>query len=629
MQPAVPAARLPLTTGQSEIWFIEQLEPPESTTFRVGEYLEIQGPIDTEIFERALRRAVAEAEPYNVRVGEDDGEPWQILDPVTDWELPKLDLTGEHDPWATAERWMKNDLATGALKLGDYPAFSFALLKVEPERFLWYQGTHHIVSDAGSAALLGRRAAEVYTALMTGTDPAEGETAFGSLRAMVDQDAEYRASPDFAKDRAYWLEHFGDSPRPARLSTHPTRELSTVLRQTAYLTEAEAVELRAAARKYATHWSAMIIAATALYLHRLTGKSDIILTLPVSGRTDAIARAIPGMFANVVPLRIQVRTDMRIRELIRQVSREVRQALRHQRYRRIDLARDLRLPDGGNGLLGPHVNIMTYDYDFHFAGHRVKGHNLSNGTVEDLSIMGYDRSDGTGIRIDLNANSNLYTEDALIAHRERYLGLLRSLSDTSDMGRTVGSLELLSAEERRRVLGAPGETAHPTSGVTLPELLAAQAARTPGAQALVCDGTAVTYAELDRAANRLAKVLIARGAGPERTVGVALPRSADLVIALIAVLKTGAAYLPLDLDYPAERLAYMLDDAAPALVVTRADSAGALPARSGVRRLLMDVVDTSGPWDATRDSTPKVAIDPEHPAYIIYTSGSTGRPKGV
>ncbi|MEU5733118.1 amino acid adenylation domain-containing protein [Streptomyces antimycoticus] len=629
MQPAAPAARLPLSTGQSEIWFIEQLEPPESTTFRVGEYLEIQGPIDTEIFERALRRAVAEAEPYNVRVGEDDGEPWQILDPVTDWELPKLDLTGEDDPWAAAERWMKNDLATGALKLGDYPAFSFALLKVEPERFLWYQGTHHIVSDAGSAALLGRRTAEVYTALVEGTDPAEGETVFGSLQAMVDQDAEYRASPDFAKDRAYWLEHVGDSPRPARLSTHPTRELSTVLRQTAYLTEEEAVELRAAARKYATHWSAMIIAATSLYLHRLTGKSDIILTLPISGRTDATARAIPGMFANVVPLRIQVRADMRIRELVRQISREVRQALRHQRYRRIDLARDLRLPDGGNGLLGPHVNIMTYDYDFHFAGHRVKGHNLSNGTVEDLSIMGYDRSDGTGIRIDLNANSNLYTEDALIAHRERYLGLLRSLADTSDLRRTVGSLELLSAEERRRVLDAPGETAHPTSGALLPELLAAQAARTPDAQALVCDDTVLSYAELDRAANRLARVLIARGAGPERTVGVALPRSADLVIALIAVLKTGAAYLPLDLDYPAERLAYMLDDASPALVVTRADSTGALPAHHGVGRLLLDVVDITGTRGAGDVSAPAVAIDPEHPAYIIYTSGSTGRPKGV
>ncbi len=139
----------------------------------------------------------------------------------------------------------------------------------------------------------------------------------------------------------------------------------------------------------------------------------------------------------------------------------------------------------------------------------------------------------------------------------------------------------------------------------------------------------LSYAELDRAANRLARVLIARGAGPERTVGVALPRSADLVIALIAVLKTGAAYLPLDLDYPAERLAYMLDDAGPALVVTRGDSAGALPARNGVGRLLLDVVDLTGVDDAAGGSAPAVAIDPEHPAYIIYTSGSTGRPKGV
>ncbi|EFL25694.1 enterobactin synthetase component F [Streptomyces himastatinicus ATCC 53653] len=626
MQPAVPATRLPLSTGQSEIWFIQQLEPPESTTFKVGEYLEIQGPIDAAIFERALRQAVAEAEPYNVRVGEDDGVPWQVLDPVTDWDFPVLDLSGEPDPHAAAVRWMKHDLATG-LELDARPLFSFALLKLSDDCFLWYQGTHHIVSDAGSAALLGRRTAEIYTALTESGDPVAGETVFGSLRTMLDRDEEYRSSEDFAKDRAYWTEHFADSPEPARLSGRPGDELSSVLRETAYLTEAEAVELRAAARKYATHWSAMIIAATATYLHRLTGKSDIILTLPVTARTDATLRGIPGMFANVVPLRIQVRSDMRIRDLVRQVSREVRQALRHQRYRHIDLARDLHLPDGGNGFLGPHVNIMTYDYDFDFAGHRVIGHNLSNGTVEDLSIMGYDRSDGSGIRIDLNANSNLYTADSLIAHRERYLELLRTLSDTSDKERTVGAIELLSAEERRRAAEEWNDTAHPTSGTTLPGLFAAQTARTPDAEAVVFGGTRLSYAELDRAADRLAARLTTRGAGPERTVAVALPRSPELVVALLAVLKSGAAYLPLELDYPADRLAFMLDDAAPALLVTRAEHTEQLPAADGpegVERLLLDDTVVSEETDA-----PRVALDPEHPAYVIYTSGSTGRPKGV
>jgi enterobactin synthetase component F len=627
VQPAVPATRLPLSTGQSEIWFIQQLEPPESTTFQVGEYLEIQGPIDTAIFERALRQAVTEAEPYNVRVGEDDGVPWQVLDPVTDWDFPVLDLGGEPDPHDAAVRWMKHDLSS-KLDLDAHPLFSFALLKLSDDRFYWYQGTHHIVSDAGSAALLGRRTAEIYTALTEGTDPAAGETVLGSLRTMLDRDAEYRASEDFAKDRAYWTEHFADSPEPARLSGRPGDDLSSVLRETAYLTEEEAVELRAAARKYATHWSAMIIAATATYLHRLTGKSDIILTLPVTARTDATLRGIPGMFANVVPLRIQVRSDMRIRDLVRKVSREVRQALRHQRYRHIDLARDLQLPDGGNGFLGPHVNIMTYDYDFDFAGHRVVGHNLSNGTVEDLSIMGYDRSDGTGIRIDLNANSNLYTADGLIAHRERYLELLRTLADTSDKERTVGAIELLTAEERRRAAEEWNDTAHATSGTTLPALFAAQAARTPDAEALVFGDTRLTYAELDRAADRLAHRLAERGAGPERTVAVALPRSPELVIALLAVLKSGAAYLPLELDYPADRLAFMLDDAAPALIVTRAEHTAQLPAEDGadgVERLLLDA-----PYDGTgTDDAPRVALDPEHPAYVIYTSGSTGRPKGV
>ena len=628
MQPAVPATRLPLSTGQSEIWFIQQLEPPESTTFKVGEYLEIQGPIDAAIFERALRQAVAEAEPYNVRVGEDDGVPWQVLDPVTDWDFPVLDLSGEPDPHAAAIRWMKHDLATG-LELDAHPLFSFALLKLSDDCFLWYQGTHHIVSDAGSAALLGRRTAEIYTALTEGADPVAGETVFGSLRTMLDRDEEYRSSEDFAKDRAYWTEHFADSPEPARLSGRPGDELSSVVRETAYLTEAEAVELRAAARKYATHWSAMIIAATATYLHRLTGKSDIILTLPVTARTDATLRGIPGMFANVVPLRIQVRSDMRIRDLVRQVSREVRQALRHQRYRHIDLARDLHLPDGGNGFLGPHVNIMTYDYDFDFAGHRVIGHNLSNGTVEDLSIMGYDRSDGSGIRIDLNANSNLYTADGLIAHRERYLELLRTLSDTSDKERTVGAIELLSAEERRRAAEEWNDTAHAASGTTLPGLFAAQAARTPDADGRGLRGHPADLRRAGRA-RRPAGPPPARARARARSVPsrVALPRSAELVVALLACSSRAPRTCRWTRTTRPTGWRTCSPTPRPRSCVDPRRARRQLPAAerpTGSRGCCWTTPTIAGAGRRTAGR----ARPPTDPAYVIYTSGSTGRPKGV
>ncbi|MFF5672696.1 amino acid adenylation domain-containing protein [Streptomyces hygroscopicus] len=703
MQSDARGIRLPLSTSQSEIWLGQQMTP-ESTRFRVGEYLEIHGPIDRELFESALRRAVAETEPYNTRFGEDGGVPWQVLEPVTAWELPFFDVSGEADPRGAAERWMREEM-TRPTDLTRAPLFAFALFRLGPERFAWYQAPHHIVTDAAGAALTARRVAELYTAYASGADrdPCEAAPGIGrgSLREMLEWDEKYRASEDFTKDREYWMQRFGDYPEPARLSGRPSKNLRDFRRETAYLTEEEATGLRAAARKAGTHWSALMIAATAAYLHRMTGKRDIILTLPVSARTDAAMRAHPGMFANVAPLRLDVSPHMRVRDLIRQASKEMRKALRHQRYRRIDMVRDLHLPDGGNSFLGPHVNIMSFEYDFDFAGHRVTAHNISNGLVEDLSIMAYDRSDGTGIRIDLNANADLYSDEDLAAHRARFLGLVHAFADASDPERTVGGIELLTAEERARVLAWSGHRstegtangsaygagngstygagngstyaaenragnaagnegayaaenragngagdrrayggAAPRTPVapdlpaaTLPDLFAAQAARTPSAVAVSDGETSLTYAELNRSANRLAHLLIARGAGPERLVALALPRSADLIVAVLAVLKSGAGYLPLDPGYPRERLELMLQQAGPAAVITTRDLAGTL-ARTAPARLLLDDPDTLAalagqPEDDPTDERRTAPLSPEHPAYTIFTSGSTGTPKGV
>ncbi|MBB5935251.1 amino acid adenylation domain-containing protein [Streptomyces zagrosensis] len=662
MRSEIRESRLPLSNGQNEIWFSQQLDP-ESTQFRIGEYIEIHGPVDPGLMERSIRQAVAEAEPLNTRFGEDGGVPWQVHEPLTAWDFPFLDVSDAADPQATAEEWMRADLGR-ILDLSSDPLFCYALFKLGPERYAWYQGLHHIVTDAAGGALIARRTAEIYSAHAAGDDVPPSP--LGPLRLLLDKDAAYRASDDFGKDRDYWSERFRDYPEPARLAGRRATVFESRIRETVFLSEAEAVRLRASARAAGTHWSALMIAATAAYLHRLTGERDIVLSLPVAARTDAELRTVPGMFANLLPLRVSVNGETRIRDLLKQVSREVRQALRHQRYRKIDLARDLHLPDGGRAFNGPHVNIMSFGYDFTFAGHRVTAHNLSNGLVEDLAIMAYDRSDGTGIRIDLNANTSLYTEPELATHRRRFIDLVTAFADADPAAqqRTVGGIELLSAEERERIFfawsggtKAPAPASHPApepasapatasagapieapaevpadhSAHTLPDLLAAQAARTPDQPAVVCDDSRLSYAELDAAATRLAHLLAARGAGPERTVAVALPRSADLVITLLAVLKTGAAYLPLDLDHPAERLTYLLGDADPALLVTRSDSTPPERATSTVPTLVLDnnvVSQALAALPATGRPLPYTVL-PLHPAYVIYTSGSTGRPKGV
>ncbi|WKX71641.1 non-ribosomal peptide synthetase [Streptomyces sp. XD-27] len=630
-------ARLPLTTGQYEIWVGQQMAP-ESPLYRIAEYMEIHGPVDPVAFEAALRQAVMEAEPYHARFGQEDGTPWQVIEPSADWAFPVFDVSGEADPRAVAEDWMRSDLLR-PMDLERGPLFSFALFRLAEDRYAWYQGFHHLITDAMGASLVARRVAELYTARLAGTDC--GEADFGALRVLLERDAEYRAQ-DMEADRRFWTERFADRPEAPHLAGQPARSIKSVVRETVYLSEEEAAHVRAAARRFGTHWSALMIAVTAAYMHRMTGKRDIVLGLPVMARTDAELRRVPGMLANLVPLRLAVRPEMPVRDLVRHVSREVRTVLRHQRYRWVDLTRDLGLSDGGQGFVGPHINIMSMDYDLVFAGHRATAHNISNGLVEDLAIMAYDRSDGTGVRIDFNANSDLYTAEELATHRRRYMALLGNFTDPAQDTPTVGGSDLLSAEERHRILtewagartpAAAGGAAR--AALPLHERFARQAARTPEAAAVVSGGTTLSYGQVEAAANRLARLLIARGAGPERIVALALPRSAEFVVAALAVLKAGAAYVPVVPEYPAERIAFLLKDTAPVVTLTTEATAPAIAeAAPAAARVAVDgaaVADELAGHSAAEvtDADRTADLRPQHPVYVIYTSGSTGAPKGV
>ncbi|QDY80661.1 amino acid adenylation domain-containing protein [Streptomyces qinzhouensis] len=639
--------RLPLSSSQREIWF-SQARYGHDAAYRIAEYLEIDGPVRPRLLEAALRRAVTEAEPLNVRFGSDAGVPWQEFDTVRDWDFPVFDVSHEPDPRAAAESWMRDDLRR-PMNLEQGPLFCYALFRLGPHRSALYQSFHHITIDAAGGALLTRRVAALYTAMATATTAPESP--FGPLRLLLERDTAYQSSPQRDTDRAYWARQLAHCPDPVRLAD-PARDglRPATLREPQQLTEEETTRLRTAARAAGVHWSVLLLATTAAYLHRLTGAPDLVIGLPVTARTDTELRALPGMLANLVPLRLRISASTPVRDLLRHVSREARHALRHQRYRCVDIARDLRLRDAGRDLISTQVNVMSFDYDVTFAGHPVTAHNLSNGIVDDLAVMAYDRSDGTGLCIDLNAPAGPYTQSDLAGHRIRFMRLLDTFCDTTAPERTVGGADLLSARETRRVLTEWNDTARPLPAVSLTELLAAQARHSPDRLAVLADDgrQRLTYAQLHTAAHRLARRLAARGAAPGQRVAVALPRCPDLVVTLLAVLHTGAAYLPLDLEQPAERLGQMLTDAAPALVVTRSDATAASPLSHAdeVPRLLLDALDAPDAPDAPElpgddrpaDSTSKPpgpgpgpvrAARPADPAYLIYTSGSTGTPKGV
>ncbi|MFJ6656880.1 amino acid adenylation domain-containing protein [Streptomyces sp. NPDC091377] len=599
------AERHPLLAAQEGIWSGHHLDP-DSPAYNTAEYVRIHGEVDATAFEKALRHTVTEVEALNVRfVTDESGRPWQVSVPDIAWEPHLLDLTTADDPHRAALDWMARDLAR-PLDLERDPVFGHALLRTAPDVFLWYHRVHHIALDGFGLSLVAQRVAQVYTALVA--DAPLGESGFGTLESVREEEDAYRASERFAKNRAYWNQRFADRPAVPRLAAEQALPARTFLRRVVDLDPGETERLRAVADELSVTWSDPLLAVTAAYLHRVSGAPEVVLSLPAMGRLGSVSLRVPCMVRNILPLRVAVGERDSLRDLSLRVAAELRAGRPHQRYRYEQLRRDLKLVGGKRQLSGPGVNIMPFEYDLRFAGLRSTVHNVSAGPVDDLAVNVYDRAEGAGLRLAVDANPDLYDEADLAAHQQGLLTLLREALAAPD--RAIGRRPYTVLD------GGPlPGPARPVLG-----LIADHAARRGGATAVEHAGQSITYAELFGSARRLARRLAARGVGPGAVVAVALPRGVDAVTAILAVLLSGAAYCPLDPDAPEPRTRALLDNAAPSVVLTRAaDAARHAPHPT----LLLDVPgdDTEAPL------APPAQADAL--AYLIHTSGSTGRPKGV
>ncbi|MFE7129410.1 amino acid adenylation domain-containing protein [Streptomyces sp. NPDC057638] len=630
-----PPQRLPLTTAQRGLYYAHQIDPT-GRRYHIGEYLDIHGPVDRAAFERAWHMLLLETDTLRVRtVSEDDDGLWQHLDDSLP-DLPFLDLSDRPEPMTAAERWMRAeinrpvDLAAGNLS-------GFALIKVAEDRFLSFHRFHHILIDGASFAMIGRRLAELYSAMV------EGRTAqpcpFPPLTDLLAEDATQRASAATAAHRAHWAEQLRSLPAPVPLpgtgqGAPSAAEIAagapTFLRRTR-TRSGWAERIATTAREGGTRPAALLIAATAAFLSRMTGHGDVVLGLPVTGRTGTVARNTPCFASTVLPLHLTVGPGQSLTDLLPEVSRRVLTLVRHQLCRYEDLRRELGLTGTDLGRLGPVVNIMYFDYRMEFGGHPVTAHNLSTGPVDGLSFSVYDRNDGTGPRFDLEADPAQYAAAEIASYQDRFLDFLDAV--LAEPRRPLDTVPLLRAEERRTLLEEWNET--PGGGIeptTLTALFEARAALTPDRIAVADDAGELTYAELNTRANRLAHQLIGAGAGPETTVALVLPRSALWLTGLLATAKAGAAYLSVDPGYPADRVRYVFEDARPVCAVTTTALAAVVPV--GHAPLVVDEPATAAAVAARRGDNPTdadrtTALTPDNTAYLIYTSGSTGRPKGV
>ncbi len=586
----------------------------------------IEGVIDNPSLYSAVRAALAEARTLLVNFRNETGDVRQVFRNLGDWAPRIVDLTDWPDPEAPARRVL-SELVTTPFDLAEGVLARAALIALSAERHLLALVFPHIAIDAtGLIMLLSRRIAEICTAVVAGSPmPA---CAFRSPAEFHAVDRAYRASDRFHADHEFWRDYLaagGDVVRlpsgiagvPVDPVVTPWQGLAVGMDMAEYETAVPGAEYAAWNRIAATagvSTASLLTASAAVLFRQLSGGAEPLFSLTLDNRFGA-TRATPGAVSNVVPVRIPVSPTASLVELARTAAARSREVFRHGSHQVSDVRRAAGISGELRSPFGVILNLMPALPELRFGMATARFAGGSFGVTDELMISIYPTGpDGGELRIRLDAPRTLHNRADLAALASRLVVCLRAL--TAAPYTPIDAVDLRAPDERPDAVHGPDV---PVPDTTIPVLFARQAAATPDAPAVLAGGDTVRYGDLATRVDRLARVLAARGAGPERVVAVVVPRSPELVVSLLAVLATGAAYLPVDPDYPAERIRFALDDLDPVLVVA---PAGADLPDTGRSRLDPTQPDPGGP-------APRGPRHGALAAYVIHTSGSTGTPKGV
>ncbi|WP_156765459.1 condensation domain-containing protein, partial [Mycobacterium sp. 1245852.3] len=562
----------PLTRGQLDIWLAQQTDH-QGARWQLGYLLRIEGTVDPWLLEHTIRQVVREAEPIRAAFFQVDGQVFQQAVDYPDVELACYEHMGSQDPVQEAYR-LAASIQSTVMPL-DGPLFKFALLQTRPDEFYLFVCCHHIVADGIGLALICHRIGEVYNALASGAPIPP--VFFGSLSDLIACEVEYEASTEYLDDQAYWAKNLPaeSEPRyrsaPATGAREPSESSPPV-----ELDPAVVAGIQELAQALGVRRSSVIAAACALLVGGCdVESSEVVFEFPVSRRVRPETQAVPGMITGFVPLVLKASPGSSVASFCEHVDTRLREALHHQRFP-VHLIENRRLRGSTQRSNRIILNFIPTTNLANIAGATVSGTLTHTNLVDQLGLDFFSDHDRLFLGMQPGATTGgfggagQWLSDCdvrdLIDRLERVL-----VAMTADPARPLSSVDVLGAGEHAR-LGEIGNRAvlseSASMPVSIPALFATHVARIPDAVAVVGEGKSVTYRELDEASNRLAHVLAGRGAGPGKIVALLFSRSAEAVAAILAVLKTGAAYLPIDPAVPDERIGFVLADAAPIAAVT-------------------------------------------------------------
>ncbi|UQT53708.1 amino acid adenylation domain-containing protein [Streptomyces durmitorensis] len=610
---------------------------------------DVDGELNPAVMESAFLHVMGEAEVLRVNFVDDGSGLRLVPRELGDWRPFFLDLSAEADPEQAARETLA-DMVRQPFDLEQDLLFRLGVVKLAATRSLVVIAYHHLISDGyGAAGLLSRRLAEVYTALAQGAKAPELPHPWDA-ESFTTEAADYQASQKFADDTEFWRDYLKDAPPPAQV---PRVALSESMRsalsepmssadrwsevagsigmvsRTLTVPRAEADAWTEAAKSMGVWMSSMLTAAAAAYFRHRCERPEFLLSLAVGNRSGAASRT-PGLAVNVVPVRASVPLGATLMEITDALGDETYEIFDHIACHYSEIQRASGAALSGRGTFGAVMNVTQFAEQLHFADHPARYLCATTGTFDELSIaVGTDGSPDSDLCFRLDAPAGLYSREELSFIGAELIAYVRAVT-AADAQAPIGALDVLSGAERDRVVTAPNATDVPVPGLTVPELFARQVDRAPDAVAVVSGDAAVSYRELDERSSRVAEALRRRDVGPEVVVAVAMPRSADLAVALLGVAKAGGAYLPIDPTFPAERVTPVVRDSSARVLLTDATTAEALSADLGVQAILFDDI-CSDPADGDGDGVREVPV-PVHRdnlLAVMYGSEPTGSATGI
>ncbi|MCU1267649.1 MAG: amino acid adenylation domain protein [Acidobacteria bacterium] len=619
----------PTSFAQQRLWFLSRLEP-DSPAYNIPRPLRITGELDLPVLQQTLNAILARHAVLRGSFDLVEGQPVQIIVPRLEIDIPVIDLStlDANEREAEVSRLAIAD-AERPFDLSKAPLLRVSLLRLAPREHVLFLTMHHIISDGWSIGILVQEMAAIYRAISAG-EPAGLPELPIQYADFARWQREWLQGEVLDEHLGYWKQQLSGAPAVLDLPIARPRPAMQTMRGShlkALLPAQLGSALSELSRREGVTLFMTLLAAFQTLLFRYSGQDDLVIGSPIAGRNRAELEGLIGFFVNSLPLRTSLAGNPRFRELLTRVKKTALGAYAHQDLPFEKIVEGVQPPRSLS--YPPIFQVMFALQNQPAATFSLPGLDITHLKREfdtakfDLTLFVTEYEDELGCWLEYN--TDLFEATTLGQLLIQFETLLEGI--VADPNRRISELPLLKEDERQQLLVDWNNTHvdFPTK-LCAHQLFESQAAKTPNATALVCGAERLTYDELNTRANKLARYLQRLGVGPEQRVGICLPRSRDMIVAVLATLKAGGAYVPLDPVYPLARLAFTLEDADACLLLTNDELAGTLP-ETKARKLSLDSERTLIEQEDAANAPSQVR--PENLAYVIYTSGSTGMPKGV